>query len=193
MVRRWPLNGLIRSTRCARPTSTTTRRTPPLFRPRRLRDVLEHLYSLVAKSPRHAPGAGRSLPCEAGEFARAPALWPPRQLRSAAVVADRGSAGRHPPWGPEKCWRPCRKPATWPSKPFRASSSTRSRAATSVPPPPWPTNRASFSSEAIEDYDAALAKIDALLARYDDQSDPGLKTRQKFCPLQMPLTAPKRA
>jgi len=28
-----------------------------------------------------------------------------------------------------------------------------------------------FSSEAIEDYDAALARIDALLARYDNQSD----------------------
>ena len=28
-----------------------------------------------------------------------------------------------------------------------------------------------FSSEAIEDYDAALAKIDALLARYAHRSD----------------------
>lgn len=28
-----------------------------------------------------------------------------------------------------------------------------------------------FSGEAIEDYDAALARIDALLARYDDRSD----------------------
>ena len=28
-----------------------------------------------------------------------------------------------------------------------------------------------FSSEALEDYDAALAKIDALLSRYDDRSD----------------------
>jgi len=40
-----------------------------------------------------------------------------------------------------------------------------------VAPTPLADDPVRFSSEAIEDYDAALARIDALLARYDDRSD----------------------
>lgn len=45
------------------------------------------------------------------------------------------------------------------------------RGGPSVAPPPLADEPGRFSSEAIEDYDVALAQIDALLARYDDRSD----------------------
>lgn len=40
-----------------------------------------------------------------------------------------------------------------------------------VPPVALSDEPGRFSSEAIDDYDAALARIDALLARYDGRSD----------------------
>ena len=48
-------------------------------------------------------------------------------------------------------------------------SVTRSRPP--VPPPALADEPGRFSSDAIEDYDAALAQIDALLARHDVRSD----------------------
>jgi hypothetical protein len=123
-----PLNGLIRLDTVRAADVDDNPAHAAIVQAEALRDVLEHLYSLVAKARDtrqaladryRAKRANSRVPQLYGLLA---SFGP---LRSSQIEAVLGVTRL----GVGKCWRPCRKPATWPSKPFRASSSTRSRAA----------------------------------------------------------------
>ncbi|PZO88826.1 MAG: hypothetical protein DI623_11905 [Sphingomonas sanxanigenens] len=166
-----PLNGLIRLDTVRAADVDDNPAHAAIVQAEALRDVLEHLYSLVAKARDtrqaladryRAKRANSRVPQLYGLLA---SFGP---LRSSQIEAVLGVTRL----GVRKMLEALSEAgdlAIETVSGVKLYSVTRGRP--SVPPTALADEPSQFSSEAIEDYDAALAKIDALLARYDDQSD----------------------
>lgn len=166
-----PLNGLIRLDTVRAADVDDNPAHAAIVQADALRNVLEHLYSLVAKARDtrqaladryRAKRANSRVP----QFYGLLAGFGP--LRSSQIQAVLGVTRL----GVRKILEALSEAgdlAIETVSGVKLYSVTRGRP--SVPPTALADEPSQFSSEAIEDYDAALAKIDALLARYDDRSD----------------------
>lgn len=166
-----PLNGLIRLDTVRAPDGDDNPAHDAIVQAEALRDALDHLYSLVAEARDIRKALADRYRAKRAN-SRVPQLYGLLSgfgpLRSSQIEAVLGVTRL----GVRKMLDALSEAGDLAIETLsgvKLYSVTHQRA--SVAPSPLADEPGRFSSEAIEDYDAALSRIDALLARYGDRPD----------------------